>query len=459
MRILKDEHLEKIQVLTIDAESVGRDMRTWLLENAHAVKKQGFRPGKLPLPLLFKEKGRQAIDAVIQSYVSQQFDTIVGNRDVAGPLNYRVLTNLDDISLDQSRDIEVEITAVFSPDIPEIRWSDITVDHWKIVPSSDDIDQWLQDKAKKSRRIVALSEKRPARKGDVLVYTMQYTCADGTGHETEGMMTLGSGMLPSEFEETLEGIEEGHVVTERLRVPKGFPQAELVGKKVQFTITFKEIKETASHEINDEFAVAHGFASLDEMKEKATKDITESGEVLSGVLMRRDLKQVLGTVAEFDVPTTWVNNLASSLAAPSTTITDEIADKARMMVRAESIVRHVVKKEKLKAQDRELFAYMQVIAQQQKQSIDQVVGFFQKNHRAAQAMTDEILERKALNWIGEHCTKVEKQSSLQEVNKRLNEHQNSLIHDSESQSIMCTDDGHHEGCEHSTDIAEHSADA
>jgi len=436
MRILKDEHLEKTVVLTIQADTMSHDVRAWLLDHSHAVKKPGFRQGKVPFPVLFKEKGLEAVDAVVQSRVSEQVAAIIGDRDVSGPLNYRILTDLNGITSDIMVDVYVEITAVFTPSVPDIQWSDMTVDHWTVNPSDDDTDQWLTNRASRTRKTVALAEKRPARQGDVLLYSMQYSCADGTSHETEGSMTLGSGMLPAEFEATLEGIEEGHVVTERLRVPKGFPQPDLVGKKVHFTITFKEIKETIPHEVDEEFAKSQGFETLDALKQHAIKELKESGDVLSGVLLRQNVKRALCQAASFEVPATWVDNLAASLAKSAANVTPEHTSKALGMVRAETIVRHVVKQEKLKAQDKELWAYMQVIAQQQRQSIENVVAFFQKNRKAAAAMTDEILERKALNWISEHCTKVEKECSVREINERLHQRPDSLTKDSESESII-----------------------
>ena len=433
MHVLKNERLEKEVLLTISKSDLERDILTELLSESHQVKKHGFRSGKIPPALLFQERGQHAIDAVVHKAVLGAADEVIGERVLGAPLGYQVENPFTGSSLSDLTDLTVKVHAVFAPEISEIVWKDVHLERCIPAPTDKEVDLDVSGRAGKVMTSVALSEKRPAAIGDTLLYTMTYTHKDGTVKEVEGSFQLGSNTLPEEFEKSLEGIAEGHVVREGLKVPKDFPDKSLAGKKVDFSITFREIRQTVPHQANEEFAKSQGFETLDALRDAVRKSLVESGEVLSGMILRQDLKKKLGSLQSFDVPESWLRSAVESLkrandrklslsgdssgpvkGAEKMDSDGEKAlqDSALARVRANCVVQKIVQDQRFSVTDSELFAYAKAMAQNEGRSIDDVVGFLRRNKGVVDRISSEIQERKALDWMSAQCAIEDKEVSF-----------------------------------------------
>jgi len=427
MRVLKNERLEKEVLLTISKNDLLRDVHSELLAQSHQVKKHGFRSGKIPTKVLFQERGTQALDAVVHKAVLEAFSEIVGDRKLAAPLGYAIETNLDGISIENLPDVDVRVNAVFAAEILDISWKDIALDHYITHPSDEEVDANVLERAQQVMTSLPLSEKRPAAIGDTLVYTMTYTHQDGTVKEVEGSFQLGSNALPKEFESTLDGISEGHIMSESLKVPKDFPDKTLAGKKVKFTIAFHEIRATVPHQANEAFATSQGFENLDAVRAVARKSLVESGEVLSDLLMRNTLKEKLGRVEDFDVPESWVQKALESLkrahiqkigssgAEIDAETEKKLHEKALRMVRSNCIVQKIINEQEFSVKDAELLGYARAMAQSEGKPLDDVVAFLRRNKSVVERISQDIQERKALNWMSSQCSKEDKEVSVQKL--------------------------------------------
>ncbi len=438
MRVLKNERLEKEVLLTLSKSDLERDVLTELLSQSHQVKKHGFRSGKIPPSLLFQERGQQAIDAVVHKAVLNAADEIIGDKPLGAPLGYQIENPFTGSSLSDLVDLDIKVHAVFAPEMDDIVWKDVHLDRCIPVPTEEEVNVSMAERAGRVMTSVALDEKRPAAIGDTLVYTMTYTHKDGTIKEMGGSFQLGSNTLPEEFEKTLEGITEGHVVSEGIKVPGDFPDKSLAGKKVNFKINFREIRQTVPHQADEEFAKSQGFETLDALREVVRKSLVDSGEVLSGMILRDSLKKKLGTFQAFDVPASWMESALSALkrdaerkalgSAPSGDATDGdsvgssntmdsvqdsvLAEKALARVRANCVIQKVVRDQRFSVSDGELFAYAKAMAQSEGRSIDEVVGFLRRNKNVVDRISSEIQERKALDWMSGQCTIEDKEVSF-----------------------------------------------
>jgi trigger factor len=209
----------------------------------------------------------------------------------------------------------------------------------------------------------------------------------------------------------------------------------LAGKKVNFKINFREIRQTVPHQADEAFAKSQGFETLDALREVVCKSLVDSGEVLSGMVLRNSLKKQLGTLQAFDVPASWMQSALSALrrdaerkGSGSDGSTDEgsadsskltpaqesaLAEQAAARVRADCIIQKVVRDQRFSVSDAELFAYAKAMAQSQKRSIDEVVGFLRRNKNVVDRMSNEIQERKALDWMSGQCTIEDKEVSFE----------------------------------------------
>ena len=436
MRVLKNERLEKEVLLTISKSDLERDVLAELLSQSHHVKKPGFRSGKIPPTLLFQERGQQAIDAVVHRAVLHAADDIIDHKPLGAPLSYHIDETFSAHSLQDLRDLDVRVQAVFAPEISDVVWTDIHLDRYIPVPTDQEIDSSIAERAEKAMTSVPLKEKRAASIGDTLVYTMTYTQKNGAVKEVKGAFQLGSKTLPEEFESSLVGITEGHSVGEGLKVPKDFPDKSLAGKKVDFNIIFHEIRETVPHQVNEEFAHSQGFKTLDDFREKVRKSLIESGEMLSNILLRDHLQKKFGLLQSFDVPDSWVQSAVQALRREyeekkksddsDETITIEggeksIQEEAVARERANCVVQKIIRDQNISVTDAELFGYAKAMAQSEGQPLDDVVSFLRRNKNVVDRISNEIQERKALGWISNQCTIEDKEVSFDAIKELFNQ--------------------------------------
>jgi trigger factor len=440
IRILKDDSLGKEVSLILSKEEMMPRLVECLEKKSSHKKVPGFRSGKLPLSMAYQAYGDEAIHTLVHETVSKMSHDIAGGRALAKPLSYHIQTPFQGVALELLPDIEVHVSCSFMPEIPELDWKKITLSHYIPVPTDKELHDEMEKRAGDYLTSVPLNEKRPAKKGDTLVYTMSYQASDGTLKEVKGSFILGSNMLPPEFESALEGVSEGHVLNERLRVPKTFPDKALAGKKVSFSIIFHEIQETVPHKADEVFAQSQGCTTFDEYKEKVREDLITSAQALSEIIERRVLRKHFAEFLTFDVPQDMTERTFENLWHQDKVVrgsydTEEqraeafskeygqseseyketLRQKAKGFVQTNCLLKDVIKNEDFAVSEHELMTYAHAFAQKAQTSVDQIISFWRKNPDEVEMVTQDILERKALNSLCRQCEHQDKEVSLVEL--------------------------------------------
>ncbi len=440
VNLLKENALEKHYKITISKEEVWNELQSYLQKKSLTQKIQGFRPGKAPLPILYDQHKQEAFNHIVHEHVISLAKDLIGEKELAEPLTYQLQTAVNEMPFDDIKDLSVHIFIAFMPELPVIKWSDFSLKKYVSEPTEDEVSAIITDRAQKTMTSVPLEEKRGAQKGDTLLYNMVYDSPDGNKKETEGAFQLGSGMLPKEFEDALEGVSEGHVFNERLRVPKDFPEKSLAGKKVAFKIVFKEIRKTVPHNADDLFAQSQGCKDLTEYREKVKKDIPLLSAHLTNELEKQQLIQQLHSVLHFDVPDQVIENQwhvlwhTSALRKASDqerkailahTSEEEykkkLREKAIFQVRLQLILKKIIKEQKFSVSDKEFSLRVQNIAETENQSADSIIAFLRRNPQQAQAVADDILEKKALYWACAQCQQEVVTVSMKGMEEKLSE--------------------------------------
>lgn len=437
IKILKDEALDKEYELILSKGDLYSKVVAYLEAQAPKTKISGFRPGKIPLSMLFQQYGHQAIDRAIQDVVSQKAKGLVGDHSLATPLSYHVEGQPEFSNLDSLDDIRLHIFAALKPLMPEISWKKIYLVDYQVKPTEEEVEQVLQEQAAQSTTSIPLEQKRPAQAGDTLIYEMQYMSSDGHVKDVEGAFQLGSGTLPEEFEKTLIGISEGHVFNEKLRVPKTFPEKSLAGKKVNFRILFTEIRQTVPHQVNDAFAQSQGAKDLDDYREKVRKYLVDQAKPAIQAFQHHQLIEQVKALLNFDVPQSMINHEyqrlweTSALAKSPDKKEDvlrgqteeeykeDLRNKALANVRLGLVLKDIIHTQKFSVQENELSAYMHVIAQRTRMSVEEVIAFLRRHPRQAELIMDEILEKKALDWACQQSQLKSQDISLAQLKETL----------------------------------------
>ncbi len=81
------------------------------------------------------------------------------------------------------------------------------------------------------------------------------------------MLEVGAGQALPQFDEAVVGFKVGERAKGAVNYPENYPNKEIAGKAVDFSIVAREIKQKVLPVLDDEFAKDHGeCASLEELK-------------------------------------------------------------------------------------------------------------------------------------------------------------------------------------------------
>lgn len=456
----KDTPLEKEWTLVMPAALVRSSVEKNLREKAKKVKMDGFRPGTIPLVKVFEHYGSQSLSDAARSFVVRHIDDMVGSNTLARPVSFSITNDISTISLDTLEDLTINVVGVFREKVPEISFDDIEIEEYKFHPTDEIINMYLEKEAKESMCPGEFPPERQenpkAQKGDFLFYTMVYEGKD-TSKEIKGMFRLGDGKnvgLPEEFEENLVGIEAGHVIEERMRVPKQFPDESLAGQKVNFRISFDIIKASKPCIVDDEFAHIKGFESLDDMKTNLNEQLIGIFNSMSRDFERSLLKHALGNKNLLDIAVPLIdeafkrfwakNNVAKKQYETSEEREKAFNDAYKMnekdyesyvrgrikgAIQVNQIIGDFIQKHDIsvkKTDFEEIARRIRSFARETGENEEKVWNFFKENPDAMEGIINELRQEKALDQMLTLCKRKEVSiNSIEEfrenVKKRVEE--------------------------------------
>jgi trigger factor len=466
IRLLKGGTMERKYQMTIPRDRLRLSMIERLERQAQKKKVPGFRPGKIPLPVLFRDYGEEALRHAIHEFVSHA-SFLETSETASGPLSYEIVTPLKGLDLDAIPDVEIHVQAFLAPEVPDVDWSALSLLHYIPIISEEEVDKVMEKIASENLTSIPLAEKRPAKKGDTLVYIMTFEEPQGQVRQVEGAFQLGSESLPIDFEATLEGIEEGHVLEERLRVPKTFPERSLAGKKVLFKIIFTEIRETVPHQVDLALAKSKGFETLEAMREHIRQILVRKGEESSDFLKKGEFSRKIKALLTFEIAPSMISERFQIMweKLPLTKASyanaeereqaflehtglleeayrESLKDRLAAGIRLEFLLKKIEKEQQIAVSKEELVNAIKGVAHNFEISENQAVDFFRKNQQELKNLAHSIIEEKAMHWVISQCALITKEVSTEELEKarqkeeeiRVSLHANALEKKTEEES-------------------------
>jgi trigger factor len=220
---------------------------------ASSVKIPGFRPGKVPIPILQQRLGKERIYAeAVDSHISGWFWNAAARariRPVAQPQYEYELPTEDDA------DWQFTATVPVQPKVDVVDWTTLEVGKPEAEVPEELVAQELEALRESVAELVPADD-RPAQEGDTLV--VDIVSPDGEA-QRDTVVELGAGRLVEEVEAALVGASPGETksVTYEL-ADESSASAE---------ITVKEIKAKVLPELDDELArSASEFDTLGELR-------------------------------------------------------------------------------------------------------------------------------------------------------------------------------------------------
>jgi trigger factor len=292
------EGLKREFKITIPANEVEEQITKRLGEVGQMVRIPGFRPGKVPIPLLRKRYGAAVRGEVLESAVQDSSAAAIRERNLrpALPPRYELVSN------DEGADLEYTLSLEVLPDMPAPDFGALGLEKLVVQVPDEEVQKALERLAESQRKSEPVE--RAAESGDIVVADIVGHVGDeeipgsrGEGREIE----LGAeGLLPG-FSDQLIGVRAGDQREVRVTFP---PESgpEMAGKEGVFQVSVKEVRQRLPAAIDNTLAEAVGLESLDELRDEIRQRMQRDYDGVARQQLKRALLDKLAAQYDFPVP-------------------------------------------------------------------------------------------------------------------------------------------------------------
>jgi len=387
-------------------------------------KMKGFRRGKVPRSIIVKNYKVQVEGETGEKLVQDNyFDAIEKNG--VDPI---VHPDIKEVNYNEDGSFTFVAEVDVRPEFDLAQYTGLEVEKEDVVVTDEEVQIELADMQKNMAALRSVTD-RPIQTDDVVVVDFQ-GFHEGTAmpqvKNENYSIEVGSGNMGVEFEEKMIGMNKDEEGTQEVDFPEAHPNPVLKGKKVEFKIVVKDIKERVLAELDDEFAKDAGeeFKTLDDLKasinERISKQREESAE---GVITDRIMKKLLES-HEFEVPKRLVafeieqmikqteqqfEQSGMSLEAAGLSkekLAEQNADMAEQRVRGDFVLKKIAEAEEIKVEEEDMERGLKRIGDMYNMSVAKVKEYFQ-NRDDLLPLMNELLNEKILAFLREKAVFVE----------------------------------------------------
>jgi trigger factor len=430
------EGLKREFKIVVPAGEVQEKIEGKLTELGRRIRLPGFRPGKVPLPLLKQRYGQSVLGEVVEQTVSDSSQRVMSERGLraAGQPQIELLSPAGE------GDLEYKLAVELIPEIKPMEFSTLEIERLVVEVPDKEVEEAIERMAKRFRKSDPVATPRPARSGDVVVIDFtgridgtEFPGGTATGHYLE----LGSNSFLPGFEEQLLGAGAGERRQVNVTFPADYPNAELAGKAAAFDVEVKEVRELAPVVIDDDLAKAMGTENLAALRESARKRIGDDYAALSRSRLKRQLLDALAAAHDFEVPAGLVETEFSAIWAQieadrakgrldpedadksEDQLKQEYRDIAARRVKLGLLLSEVGRINNIQVANDELSRAIVNEARRYPGQEKKVIEYYQKSPQALIQLRAPLYEEKVVDFIVELAKVTERKVTPEELAKEL----------------------------------------
>lgn len=295
------EGLRREFKIVIPANDFDQEVKRRLEEIGRSVKLPGFRPGKVPMPVLKQRYGKSIMGEVLERKVSDSSSQVMNDRGIrpAGQPKIEI------VSFDDGKDLEYTMAIEQIPEIKPMEFSGLELERLKVEVPDSEIAETLERLSQRQRQTKAVEAVRPAATGDVLVVDFVGSIdgkefAGGTAKDFH--IELGAdGLIPG-FADQLVGVKVGEHRDVNVTFPDDYPGKEVAGKAAVFSVDVKELREREPAAVDDALAKSVGLDNLEALRADVRRQIESDYAGVSRSRLKRQLLDKLADGHDFKVP-------------------------------------------------------------------------------------------------------------------------------------------------------------
>lgn len=410
----------------VPAAEIDEAVATRLKEAARNVRLDGFRKGKVPMSVIRQRYGREVRNEVVGEVVRERYVRAITDENL-NPAGFPTIeTSVDEAGKD------LEFTAVLEI-YPEIELASIggaEIERPVVEISDADIDEMIETLRKQNADWQEVE--RAAEDGDQVNIDFQGFLGDEPfeGGSAEGHdLVLGSGSFVPGFEAQLVGASAGEDKEIKVTFPEDYQAEHLAGNEVTFKIKVNAIKTQQLPEVDEAFISKFGVEDGDaeafraEIRKNMTREATQAIENR----VKQQVLEALKNANDIPVPQALIQQETDGLKRQAvqqfglgedfdvSQLPNELfAEQARSRVQVGLLLAEVIKSNELDADDDEIKARVEKLAEQYQQP-EQVVEYYMGNDQMKTQVKSALLEEKAVEKLLEQAAVKDVEMSYQQA--------------------------------------------
>ncbi|MFH1380486.1 MAG: trigger factor [bacterium] len=406
----------------IDASEVHKERDIVFNEIVKQAKMPGFRQGKAPMDIIKKTYHDQAKKQVIDNLISRFIPVVLQENNIQ-PADYPQIQKFD---FDFEKNFTMQVKVEKQPDVKVKEYKKINIKK-KLYPVNDEqINEQMNALLDKNARLVAQADAAASRQNFVVVdYAGSFEGKPVQGTEAKNqLLDLNSPQMIKGFSDGIVGAKAGEERKVEVEMPAEYPQKELAGKKVLFTIKINEIKKKILPNCDDEFAKDIGFKTLDELKQRITSELEAQSRQKTAKEIKNQIIEHLLKYNIFPVPQSMVTEHEKTLLEQShkhflsygysetewekqkDAMMEKLRSEAERQVRLSYILSAVSAVEKLEVTEQDLNAEFEKLKQRYPDKEKETKMYFDKHK---ESISSNKKEEKIFTFLTDHAKiKIEK---------------------------------------------------
>ena len=262
-------------ILDVPAEEVSKSFSRVTRNYQKHAKIPGFRPGKVPEAVIKRRFSNDIRKDVIDGLLPERFNQAVRDLGVT-PVGQPQVTEL---TVEDGTPLHVRAVFEFIPAFSIEGYQNVTVPKPVVDITEEEVQQELTQLRETRATIEPVEEDRALVDGDwaQITYTGtiegQTEAVPVTGEDT--LVEIGGKDTVEAFTTALRGATLGQTINVAAEYPADYPESNLAGKTLDYTIEVKGIKKRTLPEMNDEFAKEVGaFESLGDLENRLRENLS-----------------------------------------------------------------------------------------------------------------------------------------------------------------------------------------
>ncbi|MCM0604647.1 MAG: trigger factor [Xanthomonadaceae bacterium] len=425
VKIEKPSNISRKMIITIPAEQVSKIYAVKLREAQSNANLKGFRKGHVPLDLVKKYYGSDIRSSVFNTLIDDSvFQVMRENklRSIGRPMVESIDTE-NNQGLEESKEFKFTATVEVLPEVEPKEYKGLSIKRDKVEIKDEEIETVLTGLREQLAQLNPTEDGYKAVTGDFVEFDYEGFLQTEEGPKPlknlkgHRQAFLGKGELLPEFEKNFLGVMSNSENTFKITYEKDYPEKDLAGNTVEFSVKVKEVKQKVLPEISDEFAKQAGYEDVSDVKTKAREFLLKNKTDEVNRKLRNDMLALLIEKNPVDVPQTLVESQSKEVALEFTDslqrqgfnqamITDalksqkeSIDQKALSQVKAGLILHAISKKESIAVKDADVEFEMKRIAESMNKPETEIRQFFDRNPERKDNLRYRLLEDETLSWV------------------------------------------------------------